>query len=134
MKSTLLKTLAFVLYSLSTYTSFAQTTTGQLAGTVQDSLNQKAVPFATIILKKHTDAGFVQVTVADDKGSFSFENLQQGLYFVHTNFLGYKKKQVDSLQVVGAGKTLQLRIALAEDTRLLIEVTVVGQRPFLKYF
>ncbi|MFD2245324.1 TonB-dependent receptor family protein [Pontibacter ruber] len=132
MNTNLLKTLGAAILSLSAFTSFAQTNQGHVAGTVQDSLKQQAVPFATIVLKKYADAAFVQATVTDEKGNFKFEALPQGLYFVTADFLGYKKKQVDSVQVEAAGKLPALHIALAEDTPLLKEVTVVGHKPFIE--
>ncbi|MCC9135178.1 TonB-dependent receptor domain-containing protein [Pontibacter silvestris] len=132
MKTTLAKITGIILLCLNTFISFAQFNSGLITGTVKDSLNHQVIPYATIILKKYTNASFLKAAVTDEKGSFRFEDLEKDVYFLKADFIGYKTVTVDSLQIKATGATT-MQLWLATDVKLLNSVTVVGYRPFIEH-
>ncbi|WP_245991010.1 outer membrane beta-barrel protein [Hymenobacter rubripertinctus] len=108
-------------------------TSGTLVGAVSDSVTQKSLAFATVVVKKGSDPSFVLSTMTDEKGAFRFDGLAAGTYNLLGSYIGYKNILVESV-VVGANAAGNnpLTIALAPDQKLLKEVTVIGNRPFIE--
>ena len=64
----------------------------QIKGRIMSTAKQP-IEFANIILIKN-DSTFVTGGMADDKGKFSMENLQKGIYNLQVSSLGYQTKNL----------------------------------------
>jgi len=105
----------------------AQSITGavQNAGTTPAS-------FAALKLLRATDSTFLQGTVADEAGRFTFSNVPEGVYRVQASFVGMVSASSEEI-LVQAGKATYLepiRLQAAEQT--LNAVTVRASKPYVE--
>lgn len=99
----------------------------KLSGTISDD-NGNPLVCASVFVRGG-DSSLNDGTVTNEVGSFSFDKLLPGKYFVEASFLGYTSF-TDTLEVVN--KDIQLEIKLQEDAQMLETVTVLGIRKNLK--
>ena len=119
---------------LSVLTVYAETEKGaQITGKVIDASTKQGMEFANISLRKTGSKEFIKGTVSDQLGAFSLEGVSNGNYVVAVSVVGYATFEKEL--TIGTGqKTINLRnILLKEDTQLLNEVQVVGQRSQMKF-
>jgi Carboxypeptidase regulatory-like domain len=86
-KQTIAPTIAFLL-ALTT-DSFAQATTGRIAGTVKDQ-SGAVLPGVTVTATE-TRTGFARTEVTDGQGAYGFVNLPLGDYAVGAELIGFQK-------------------------------------------
>lgn len=96
----------------------AQTHSGKLTGTTQDSMG-RAVPFASITLNKKMG------TNSDENGHFSIANLATGSYRVIVSAVGYQTEEQQINLREGEEKTLLIR--LTTSSQVLNEVLVTSR-------
>src|SRR5579872_4427218 len=84
-------------------TAAAQTFTGAIAGSVQDS-SEAAIAAAAVTLTQ-TDTHFERHTITNERCDFFFASLQPGGYSLKVRKTGFKTSEDRSLQVV-ASETL----------------------------
>jgi iron complex outermembrane recepter protein len=101
-------------------TSFAQSQTGKIVGTVSDS-SGTALTYAAISIQ-HTNKG----TATDNKGNFSLSNIPAGTITVVISAVGFRAQQ--QTVTLAAGEVQQLAVVLATAPRLLGEVVVTSRR------
>ena len=119
---------------LSVLTVYAETEKGaQITGKVIDASTKQGVEFANISLRKTGSKEFIKGTVSDQLGAFRLDGVSNGNYVVAVSVVGYATFEKEL--TIGTGqKTINLRnILLKEDTQLLNEVQVVGQRSQMKF-
>ncbi len=105
---------------------------GEVKGKVIDSKSQEALEFVNISVKKKGTNDLVKGTITDQSGSFSLDKLADGDYTITISFVGYKPFE-QNLSIKKAAKTVNLRtVSLIEDTQLLREVKVIGQKSQMK--
>ncbi len=86
-KLIILLTITLTTMSLS---SFSQTNTGKVNGTVIDG-STKTIESATITLLRAKDSSVAKMSVADKTGKFSFELVPVGKYRVSISAVGHNK-------------------------------------------
>ena len=94
--------------------------TGQITGTVTDSLSGEALPGVNVII-----AGTQQGASTGSEGTYSIGGLEPGTYDVQATFIGYSSKVEENVQVA-AGEATQVDFALGQSTVALDEVVAVG--------
>lgn len=105
---------------------------GKISGTILDSIANKGIEYANIVLYNSKTNDVFDGTVTDEKGKFALEGLTDGNYKIVISFLGYADKTLDDIKIVKE-KTVALgNIMLAEDTETLGEVTVTGQKALIE--
>ena len=104
--------------------SFAQGTTGSIAGTVTDS-NGAVVPNATIVVKGSGGQEFTATT--NDNGGFQIPAVQNGLYSVTVTLAGFKKSVTNNVKVdVGTPTTVDVKLETG-DVSAVVEVVDGGE-------
>ncbi|HTM99604.1 MAG TPA: outer membrane beta-barrel protein, partial [Pedobacter sp.] len=124
---TLLFLLCCLCFNLSTK---SQTNTAlQISGSVADSMAQKPINLATIILKNDKKVQVKSVLSATD-GSFILTGLANGVYSLSIIHVGYQTK-IHPITLSGSSKVLGT-IALIPNATQLKGVTVTGDKPLIK--
>lgn len=101
---------------------------GKITGSVFDKNTSEPVGFASVILvNPDTGQTLPTGTVTDETGGFVLPGLPSGKYIVRFSFLGSVTQEREVIVVSDTDVDLG-RIELAEDTKLLEEVVVTGQK------
>lgn len=103
----------------------------QISGRLLDNQNTPVI-FANVILQKTSDSTIVKVESTNDDGSFTFEGLNSGLYFLEITYLGYETKIIPNVKYSNtaiqlgiislANQSVQLETAIVTSTRSIVEV------------
>ncbi len=102
---------------------------GSIEGKVIESTSLDSIPFATIELLHNSDSSFVKGTLSDITGTFAFEELQFGRYWLRVSYLGYEKRTVSNLEISTANPNLTVgAIQLHPDSKQLKEVVIKGPK------
>lgn len=109
----------FLLFGLLVSHSWAQK--AQIQGTVLDSLTQKALVGANIILK-----GTLIGTASDAEGNYLLKNIQPGDYTVEVLMIGYRRQQ--SQVHLKPGEPLRLDFKLSPQVLKSPEIMVTGAK------
>ena len=65
-----------------------------------------------------------------DDGSFSFKDVPLGRYMVKVEFMGYRTKKI-GVTLSSARPEIKMHIRMQDDTKMLKEVVITGQRSAL---
>ncbi|MEN0053239.1 MAG: outer membrane beta-barrel protein [Mucilaginibacter sp.] len=127
----------FYLFSVTLLTLFvfhiadAQTSDGKISGSVLDDA-RKPLDGATVILLIAKDSVVVGTKLADQDGSFSFQNLKYNTYAVKVTYIGYKNYKSDPVAVSGQ-KTVNLpAFILSPVGKKLNEVSVTAKKSYIE--
>ena len=101
----------------------------EVTGKVIDAGTKKPVDFANVSVLQGSDPAPVKGTVTDEKGEFALD-LADGSYTLVVSFMGYSEQK---REVTVAGKPVQVRFALREDSKMLQDVEVVGQGSSMRF-
>jgi hypothetical protein len=109
----------------------AQSTSGRLEGNVG---NEKGEPieYVTVLLRQAQDSILVAGAITDAAGRYSFEPVAPGKYILTLTFVGYHGQSIPIEQRDGAGIYTARAVILKEDTKVLGEVVVRGQKPLVE--
>jgi outer membrane receptor protein involved in Fe transport len=126
-----MKPLLTLFAALFTLAAQAQTG-GRVTGSIQDG-NQKASESATVLLHRAKDSSVTKVGMASKTGTFSFDQLVDGRYFVSVTAVGYAKAyslpfEIGPLQQAVSLSTIQL-VPVAKTAA---GVTVTAKRPLIE--
>jgi outer membrane receptor protein involved in Fe transport len=100
-----------------------------IIGFIYEKSSDKPLEFAQVILQKAKDSTFVQGTVTDNKGKFSFEKIPFADYRISYSFIGFEKTQTPVLKVSASANKLNLgKLYIAETNKALGEVEVTGRK------
>jgi len=99
--------------------------TAVIKGQVLNSINNEALPFATIAIDSSTTG-----TTSDINGYYRIENVKPGTYNLTCSFLGFKRMVEYEVRVTSARPTT-LNFALIEESNSLNEI-VISTSPFTK--
>lgn len=94
---------------------------GSIKGSVKDITNGEAVIGATVAI-----VGTTTGVMADIEGDFLIPIVKVGSYKIKISIVGYKAQEMDIS--VYSGQTTVLNVQMQDDTQILNEVKVVGQR------
>ena len=83
-----MKKLLLLLFIFTSFSISAQTTKGKgvVKGMVIDNLNEP-LAYISVWLNKASDSSVVTAVASDDEGLFSFENVEEGSYFLTLQFI-----------------------------------------------
>lgn len=101
--------LALALITLITSTIFAQTTTADINGTVEDSAGQVIAGAIVTVTNKSTNRS--RTAVSNENGFFSITNLVPGLYTVSVESSGFSRSVTNDVEL-SVGRTRTLNVAL----------------------
>jgi outer membrane receptor protein involved in Fe transport len=101
----------------------------KISGVVKDIKNIP-VPFANVLIYSSTDSVTTKGTTSDEEGRFEI-TATPGSYYLKISFLSYETKMISDLKIINSGIVLD-KIVLTEDSRLLDEVVVTGQKSQLQ--
>lgn len=119
-----------LLLSLSIITTSAQTK-GRITGAVKDE-NSKPLTSVTITLLKAKDSALVKAGISDKLGTYEFENIVEGKFFITASSVGYKKATSKVFDVV-ANEVVNVPIfTLQASASALSDVTVQTKRPLIE--
>lgn len=106
--------------------------TGSIKGIVTDEKTKEALPFANVSIKTKLHANLIKGCVTDQLGAFIIEGLKEGTYTINISSMGYKTFQKEFI-VNSSKRSINLKsIALSEDSHILKNVEVVGQKSQMK--
>lgn len=103
---------------------------GLIAGLVLDEKNAP-VELATVLLRNPGDTLILAAAYTEADGSYRFEALPSGSYFVEAGFVGYAR-QPGPVVTVGATAIAYPNLQLQPDAALLEQVTVTARTPFIE--
>jgi len=98
-----------------------------ISGVVNDDQGN-TLAGASVALKKPADSSVVKLAVTTAAGTYQFENIEPGTYFLYTSFVGYNAANSEAFQHSG-GNTNAPAVTLLKLTGNLKEVTVTATRP-----
>lgn len=121
-----MKFYTFLLFLLFTVVSNAQNS--NVTGLVSDALTKEPLEYASVAIYRTNDSSLVTGVITDPSGKFKIEKLNQGGYFIRTQFLGYETGQSEDF-TLNAGQNLLIgTITLEPGSQVVEEVTVKGNR------
>ena len=124
-----LLTIALINVSL---TSYAQTKSGKIIGTVIDG-SAKTIESATITLLRAKDSSVAKMSVADKAGKFFFENVGEGKYLVSITAAGHQKGFSETFEITAANSSVTLKtIELIQLEKTMGTVTVTSKKPLIE--
>jgi outer membrane receptor for ferrienterochelin and colicin len=85
LKHGIFRTIITIIIIFTATQSFAQPTTGTIAGELRDGATQQPLPYANIVIE-----GTSQGAVTNEAGYFSIKNVAAGTYALRASMLGYK--------------------------------------------
>ena len=116
---------------LAGYAALAQQLVGTLAGIVQDSVSQRPVAYATVVLLPGTSGERALASgTADAQGWFTLTQLAPGSFRLRASFVGYKA-HIQAI-VVAAGTTTLPAVRLVPTAQQLGEAVIVGSKPLVE--
>lgn len=113
----------------STTGAFAQ---GTVKGNVLDKRANEALQFVNVIVSHQGETKTLKGGITDERGSFRVSGLENGNYTLTLSFMGYKTLK-RNFTISNDKKTVSYgRLYMSEDSQMLGEVTVTGQRSAMK--
>ena len=107
--------------------------TGTIKGKIIDARTKEAIEFANVSISSASDGKIIKGTITDPSGTFVLNNIAAGNYTLSVSFIGYSTL-TRKIAITPKNKTLNLRqIALSEDSKLMNEVEVVGQKSQMRF-
>lgn len=99
-----------------------------IAGTVVDSLTQKPVEFANVVIVDPATGKPINGAVCNDVGKFVVEKTKKGNYQFVISFIGYNSKKISLVISEKKSVTNLGTIILAPSVEMLKEVVIEGQK------
>jgi outer membrane receptor protein involved in Fe transport len=100
---------------------------GNISGKVMDSSNSEPVEFATVSVYT-ADSVLVTGNITSVDGSFDIP-VPDGQYYIKVQFISYEHQTVKNVQITRENRKIDLGdIFLQQDTKLISEVTVTGEK------
>lgn len=106
---------------------------GNVKGKVVDSKSKEALEFVNVSVKKKDSGTLIKGATTDMNGAFILNNLADGEYVLTISYIGYKPFE-KTISILPSNKVLSLKtITLSEDSQMLGEVQVVGQKAQMRF-
>jgi len=114
-----------------TCTGVAQAQTSKITGTINDA-TAKPVEFATVSLLRATDSTIVKGALSDEKGTYFFDNVAKGSYFIKTTSVGYVNGLGKTFTADGTAQVAVPAITMAEAAKALNAVNITAAKPLIE--
>lgn len=101
-----------------------------ISGTIKDDQG-KTLPGASVTLKKTSDSSIVKIAVSTNTGSYQFQAIPAGKYFVNASFIGYVAYNSQSFEHSRESTTAPA-VTLFKVNGDLKAVTVTASRPIVE--
>jgi outer membrane receptor protein involved in Fe transport len=106
---------------------------GKIEGKVVDSLTNEGLSYVAIQLKKKNSAIVQDGVIAEEDGSFKFDNVVTGTYDIHLSYLGYKAKVVKAIETTLKNPDLFMgTISLASESQVLDGVEIKADKSLIE--
>ncbi|GAB4037229.1 outer membrane beta-barrel protein [Spirosoma gilvum] len=102
-----------------------------LTGIVRDPAGS-TVEFATVALHRAADSVVVKTEFSDASGSFHFDHLPAGTYFVSASQVGFDRAQTASFVIASDDKSLAPLLLKPSSKTQIKEVTVQARKPLFE--
>ncbi|MBK0402732.1 TonB-dependent receptor [Adhaeribacter sp. BT258] len=107
---------------------------GRISGKLVEADAGIPVGFASVGLFAAKDSSLISGVTAAENGTFTFENLNFGNYYLYVTLLGYAPKTVPNLVLSNAKPELQLNaVKVVSNAKKLSEVEIVAQKDLVEY-
>lgn len=107
---------------------------GTIKGFVYDSISRQPLEYATVSVVQASNGSLVTGTITDETGFFRIPGLTPGQYALDITFIGYQNKRVGNVIVEKGIRSFDMgQILLASNNKNIEEVTVIGERPTMRY-
>lgn len=104
----------------------------KISGKLIDSTTNKPVEFASIAVYDKNNK-VIEGSMTDMNGAFTIKNLAKGSYKVVASFIGYKNAIINKVDIATNKADINIgNLLIATDTKVLNEVTVVGQAALIE--
>lgn len=125
-----MKQTLFLLVNLLWITLNIEAATYNVQGRITDARTGEAVSYATATLKLPGSDQLLKGAVSDESGEFTIGDLKAGDYHLVISFIGYK----DLIRDIHIVENTNLgNLSIEEDSQVLGEVQVVGQKAQMKF-
>jgi outer membrane receptor protein involved in Fe transport len=107
---------------------------GSIHGKVADAATNKPMEYVNIAVYSATDSSLVTGSITSENGEFKIEKLPHGEYYVRISFLGFERKQTESIKI--SPEKPNFEIGIIELTALssnLGEVSVTAEKSKVEY-
>jgi outer membrane cobalamin receptor len=106
---------------------FTDDDNGSISGKVMDSSNSEPVEFATVSVYT-ADSALVTGNITSVDGSFNIQ-VPDGQYYIKVQFISYQNQTVKNVRITRENRKVELGdIFLQQDTKLISEVTITGEK------
>ena len=113
-------------------TTYCQEKGAKISGTVIDG-SQKIIESSTITLLRAKDSSVAKIGVADKNGTFQFEKIAEGKYFVSVSAAGHQNGYSEIFEVTPEKSSITLKtIELIPQSKSLTGVTVITKKPLVE--
>src|SRR5688572_24160158 len=106
--------------------SFSQS----ISGSVKDDQG-KALSGASVALKKTSDSSIVKIALTGTSGTYKFQSIPSGKYFLNTTFVGFAPDNTSAFEH-SADSTIAPSVILVKGSGDLKAVTVTATRPIIE--
>lgn len=96
-----------------------------VSGKISDIDNQ-GIAFANVLLMRATDSTLVKGSLTDDNGSYVFDNILRGTYYVQATFVGYQPSKSDAFEL---NEVMEIPDIILKEGEELGEVVVQARKP-----
>lgn len=106
---------------------------GVVQGKIVDAKSKEALEFVTVSVRRQGTDALLKGTITDEEGGFVLEGLAEGSYVLTVSYVGYKDLN-RNVEITSSSLRVNLnRLLLYEDSQLLGEVEVVGQKSQMRF-
>jgi len=123
--------LSLSIFALLFHFAQAQTPTGKISGKVLDE-TKKPLDGATVILLAAKDSAVVSTQLANQDGTFIFQNLKDDTYLIKASYIGYKNFISGNVIVSGQKPVSLPDFILSAAGKTLKEVSVTAQKAYVQ--
>lgn len=103
----------------------------KITGVIKDEQG-KALPGASITLKKTKDSSLVKIAATNAAGQYEFAGILQGRYFITGSFVGHGSKSSAPINISGSGDVNVPELVLVKASGNLKEVVVTSTKPVIE--
>ncbi|MBP7497875.1 MAG: TonB-dependent receptor [Bacteroidales bacterium] len=106
---------------------------GSIKGNLLDSSNRHPVEFASIVLYRQKDSQMINGILTDTSGSFVFNKIPAGKYYLVAYFMGYDKKVISNINIDKSDLEQNLGGILINPATKLAQVEISEEKSIVEY-
>lgn len=106
---------------------------GVVRGKIVDSKSKGALEFVNISVRPQGMETLLKGAISDEYGNFMIDGLAEGNYLLVASYIGYKETKKDFSISSGSPDINLNQILLEEDSQVLNEVQIIGQKSQMRF-